>query len=114
GHAERAHRALLRAPRHAPVKRDEDAPPEHRPGLAVGRRGSRGVAPPQLVHRGQAQVELSLLAQPLLELRDARHALTGAGGAVVAAGAGRAARRSARPFWAAIEIGSKSAPIGGE
>jgi hypothetical protein len=74
------------------------------------------VAPPELLHGGQPEVMLGAVAQPLLERADPAHAVT----AGVGAGAGAAAavpppaRSSARQFCAAIEIGSNSAPIGGE
>ena len=74
----------------------------------MGRRGGLRVLPAQVLHRGDAQVVLGLLAQALLGAGEV-HAGTEAG-----AGDCACLRSSASPFWAAIAIGSNSAPMGGE
>src|SRR4051812_48294710 len=71
GHAERMHRALLRLPRHAAVQRHEDVAPERAARRAVGGTGDTRVRAAQVVHRGEAQVQLGLLAQPRLRALDA-------------------------------------------
>ena len=73
----------------------------------------------QVVHRGEAQVQLGLLAQALLRPRHpARHPAHAGTAAFAGAAPGFSVaaflRSSARPFCAAIAIGSNSAPIGGE
>ena len=77
------------------------------------------VVPAQVVHRGEAQVQLGLLAQALLRPRHRGRHPAHAGTAAFAGSApgfcvAAFLRSSARPFCAAIAIGSNSAPIGGE
>src|SRR4029077_7182825 len=101
--------ALLRLPGQSPVGRDEDQAPERAAGGTMRGERALGVLAAQVLHRREAQVVLGLRAQPPLQPRGGGHAEAPAG-----AGAGAAARSSLRPVWAAIAIGSNSAPIGGE
>src|SRR5204862_7849946 len=105
GHPGGPHRPLLELPREAPVGRHEDAPPEGAARLVEGRRRALGVAAAKLLHRRQPEVVLGALPHAPPALAGEGHAGTGAGAGV---------RRAASPFWAAMAMGSKSAPMGGE
>jgi len=100
---ERLHRPVLHRPRQAPVERDERRAPEQSATLAVGLRRA-GLAPAQVAQDREAQVVLRPPAQRPLGLRQRLHTVTGS----------RLTRCCASPFCAAIAIGSKRAPIGGE
>ena len=98
-HPQCAHRARLDVPWHAPVERHEYEAPEDAAARERRSRRCARVAPALVLHCREPQEVLGTVAEP----GRCAHAVTRSRCAC-----------SARPFWAAIWIGSKSAPIGGE